>query len=36
VKAAFRALAMQSGVGGNVDMGELVRARDEALQSAAA
>lgn len=36
IKAAFRAKAMESGAGGNVDMGELAKARDEALRSAAA
>ncbi len=36
IKTAFRNRAMESGAGGNVDMDELVRARDEALRSAAA
>jgi hypothetical protein len=36
IRAAFKDKASQSGAGGNVDMGQLVKARDEALGKAAA
>jgi hypothetical protein len=36
IRAAFKDRASQSGAGGNVDMGQLVKARDEALGKAAA
>lgn len=36
IRTAFKDKASQSGAGGNVDMGQLVKARDEALGKAAA
>lgn len=36
IRAAFKDKASQSGAGGNIDMGQLVKARDEAIGKAAA